>query len=64
MGMKLQEIRQIAKGMGINVNSSRSKQDLIRDIQTTEGNTPCYKVIIDCGIMDCLWRGDCQSKKK
>ena len=62
--MKLQEIRQIAKGMGVDASSSRPKQDLIRDIQTAEGNSPCYKAINDCGIMNCLWRGDCQSKKK
>ena len=62
--MKIQEIRQVAKGMGLNVATSRPKQDLIRDIQSAEGNSACYKTISDCGIMDCLWRGDCQSKKK
>jgi hypothetical protein len=62
--MKIQEVRQIAKGMGLNVSPSRTKQDLIRDIQITEGNTPCYKNISNCGIMNCLWRDDCQSKKK
>jgi hypothetical protein len=62
--MKLQEIKQIAKGMGISVSTGRSKEEVIRVIQTAEGNSPCYKTFSDCGIMDCLWRGDCQSKKK
>jgi hypothetical protein len=62
--MKLQEIRQKAKGMGISTASNRPKEVLIRDIQTTEGNSPCYKTINDCSIDECLWRGDCQSKKK
>ncbi|HNY66438.1 MAG TPA: hypothetical protein PKM41_13465 [Deltaproteobacteria bacterium] len=62
--MKIQDIRQIARRMGINVSAIRPKQDLIRDIQTAEGNSPCFRNIPDCGIMDCLWRGDCQSRKK
>lgn len=62
--MKIQEVRNIAKKMNINTSSSRTKQDLIRDIQITEGNSPCYKAITDCGIMNCLWRSDCLSKKK
>ncbi len=62
--MKIQEVRNIAKKMHIDVSASRTKQDLIRDIQTTEGNSPCYKTISDCGIMNCLWRPDCLSKKK
>jgi hypothetical protein len=62
--MKMQEVRNIAKKMNINIGPSRTKQDLIRDIQITEGNSPCYKTISDCGIMNCLWRSDCLSKKK
>ncbi len=62
--MKIQEIREIAKRMNITVNSSKTKLDLIRDIQVTEGNSPCYKAIANCGITDCLWRDDCLSKKK
>lgn len=62
--MKIQEVREIAKRINVAVNSSRTKQDLIRDIQVTEGNSPCYKAIADCGITNCLWREDCLSKKK
>ena len=62
--MKMQEVRNIAKKMNINTGTARTKQDLIRDIQITEGNSPCYKTISDCGIMNCLWRADCLSKKK
>lgn len=62
--MKMQEVREIAKKMNIVVNSSKTKQDLIHDIQLSEGNSACYKAIPDCGIMNCLWRDDCLSKKK
>jgi len=62
--MKIQEIRQIAKGLGLKAGASKSKQDLIRDIQIAEGNAPCFKNISDCGIMNCLWRDDCQAKEK
>lgn len=62
--MKIQEIKQIAKAMGLKAGVGKTKQDLIRDIQIAEGNSPCFKNISDCGIMNCLWRGDCQSLSK
>jgi len=39
--MKMQDVRTIAKGMGINTGAKRTKQDLILEIQTKEGNIPC-----------------------
>ncbi len=62
--MKMQEVRDIAKKMNLSTGVGRSKQDLIRDIQTNEGNSPCYRAIEYCGVLNCLWREDCQSKKK
>ena len=61
--MKMQDVRNIAKGMGINTGAKRTKQDLILEIQTKEGNIPCYKTRTECPEMNCLWRDDCLSKK-
>jgi len=62
--MKITEIREIAKKMKINAGSKRTKQDLIRDIQIAEGNAACFKNIENCGILNCLWREDCQTDKR
>ncbi|HHO76840.1 MAG TPA: hypothetical protein ENN05_10495 [Deltaproteobacteria bacterium] len=61
--MKLQDIRKMAKNMGINSGSKTTKQDLIRSIQEKEGNFTCYKTRSECHEMDCLWRDDCLPKK-
>jgi hypothetical protein len=47
-----------AKTVGVN-NPSSDKTELIRQIQTAEGYTPCYKTKKECAIMNCCWRGDC-----
>jgi hypothetical protein len=59
--MKMQEIREIAKKLGINIKVGRSKQDIIRDIQVKEGYSPCYRTMDDCGS-DCLWKSDCMGR--
>lgn len=56
--MKIQEIRKIAKAMGVDARVGRSKQDIIRDIQIKEGNEPCYHTRQQCDN-DCLWKEDC-----
>ncbi len=56
--MKIQEIRKLAKNWGVDARVGRSKQDIIRDIQMKEGNTPCYHSTNECGN-DCLWKEDC-----
>jgi len=58
--MKIQEIRSIAKEMG--VKSARiSKGEMIRAIQEAEGNFPCFGTARDgyCDQCDCAWREDC-----
>jgi hypothetical protein len=40
--MTVKEIKVIAKKMGISA-SKMKKADLIRTIQMTEGNTPCFQ---------------------
>lgn len=57
--MKMQEIQKKAKRLGINTNSFK-KTDLIRQIQTAEGNTPCYQTnVSSCDQVECCWRKDC-----
>ena len=60
--MIVQEIRKIAKGMGIN-GTKMLKKELIRAIQVKEGNIPCYQSgINDCAQSDCCWHSDCQKQ--
>ena len=65
--MKVTDIRKIWKSMGqkkvkgFNTRTMK-KQELIRHIQKTEGNAPCYKgnFSASCGQTDCLWFEDCK----
>jgi hypothetical protein len=57
--MKMQEVRKIAKKWGVNIRVGRSKQDIIRDIQTMEGHKPCFGTKETCDQYHCLWREDC-----
>ena len=56
--MNMQEVKTIAKTWGVDVKIGRSKQDIIRDIQTREGYSPCFRTRKECEY-DCLWKGDC-----
>ena len=56
--MKIQEIRKIAKNFSVDVRVVRSKKEIIRDIQTREGNAPCFRTKDECEN-DCLWKADC-----
>ena len=62
--MKVTEIRNKARGLGVKNYSRLNKADLIKAIQVAEGNSPCYQQIYDCRIDDCLWRGECQVPDK
>ena len=59
--MKFQEIRDMAKGMGINKYNNMKKVDLIRAIQKAENNIDCYGTqrVTSCREETCLWRSDC-----
>jgi hypothetical protein len=59
--MKFQEIRNMAKGMGIKKFNNMKKVDLIRAIQKTENNIDCYGTqrVDSCQEEKCLWRSDC-----
>ncbi|MCX7192062.1 MAG: SAP domain-containing protein [Proteobacteria bacterium] len=58
--MKLEVVRTIAKSHGIHTGK-RSKIDLIKFIQSDEGNFDCFATAC-AGVCDqgaCLWRDDC-----
>lgn len=60
--MKMTEVRQRAKLLGIKPGRKR-KADLIREVQRTEGNFPCFGTAHDfCDQHNCSWRKDCLGK--
>jgi len=63
--MQMQEIRNMAKSMGLKT-SRLSKVDLVRQIQSTEGNFGCFATAQDgdCDRLDCAWRDDCFTSAK
>ena len=57
--MKMQEVRQMAKKMGIN-SFGKTKTDLIREIQRNEGYFDCYGTAGDqCDQLECAFRTSC-----
>ena len=48
-----------AKEMGLKGLSKKSKPEIIHELQTAEGNVPCFGRIPDCGIVECLYRSEC-----
>lgn len=58
--MKLDGVKKIAEQHGIKTGKLR-KADLIRAIQQSEGNQPCYGTgqATSCGQPHCSWRDDC-----
>jgi len=58
--MTVKEIKEIAKKMGISAGKLK-KVDLVRTIQLTEGNAPCFQTgnMETCGQENCSWRSDC-----
>jgi hypothetical protein len=60
--MKMQEIRAMAKGLGVN-SFGKSKIDLIREIQLKEGNFDCYATSNGyCDQLSCVFRSSCLSE--
>lgn len=57
--MNMQEIKQMAKQLNIKYGKMK-KADLVRTIQTNEGNFPCFQTATDfCDQIICCWREDC-----
>ncbi|MBP7867809.1 MAG: SAP domain-containing protein [Acidobacteria bacterium] len=63
--MRLEEIKKIAQGFGIRPQGMK-KGELIRTIQTTEQNIPCYGTerVDHCHETRCLWSGDCRRERE
>jgi hypothetical protein len=63
--MHMQTVRERAKSMGIRAGRA-SKLMLIRQIQTSEGNFPCFATAYesDCDQVNCAWREDCFSSAR
>jgi len=59
--MTLKLVREKARTMGVKNITRFNKEKLIRIIQSSEGNSPCFKEINDCWEFGCLWREECQS---
>ena len=59
--MKLQEMREIAKRLGLAKADSLKKVQLVREIQRREGNFDCFATAHDghCDQSACVWRADC-----
>lgn len=58
--MKLEVVRTIAKSHGIHTGK-RSKNDLVKAIQSDEGSFNCFATAYagECDQGECLWRDDC-----
>lgn len=63
--MQMQEIRNMAKSMGLKT-SRLSKVNLVREIQSAEGNFECFATTQNgfCDRQDCVWRDDCFTAAK
>lgn len=58
--MTMEEIRVIAKQRNLKTGSV-SKTDLIRSIQSANGNVACFNTVAPaaCQQANCMWSGDC-----
>jgi hypothetical protein len=58
--MNYSDIKALAESRGLKP-VPRKKVDLVRAVQSHEGNTACYATGASaaCGQDGCLWRGDC-----
>lgn len=63
--MKIQAIRNIAKSRSIDPGAL-SKTELIKSIQSSEGNFDCYATAYagECDQSGCSWRDDCFDASK
>jgi len=58
--MKMKEIREKAKALGLKKTFGLSKSELIKRIQKTEGNFDCFGTAKGyCDQFQCCFREDC-----
>jgi len=60
--MKINDVRKMAKKMGINTYGVK-KKDIIRAVQRAENNIACFATerVESCNEEKCSWRDDCLS---
>ena len=57
--MTMEKIKEKAKTLGVTPGKMK-KEDLIRSIQTAEGNFPCFMTANGfCDQQNCVWRKEC-----
>ena len=62
--MHMQEVRKRAKVFSLKTGGM-NKVDIIHQIQTREGNTPCFQTGREfCDQANCCWRSDCLPQAK
>ena len=59
--LKINEIRNKARDLGVTFARHTLKTDLIQAIQSAEGNCSCFATtkVGSCGQEGCCWRGAC-----
>jgi hypothetical protein len=62
--MKIDEIRERGRALGIAGLDDMQKADMIRAIQLAEGNRECFGNIwnFECLQLDCCWRKNCLTR--
>jgi hypothetical protein len=62
--MKINEIRALAKSLGIN-SFGKTKAELIKEIQRKQGNFDCFGTALDyCDQLECIFRASCLPDKQ
>jgi hypothetical protein len=57
--MNMKQVKEKAKALDLKPGRMK-KVELIRAIQTAEGNFPCFQTAQDdCGQTGCCWKDDC-----
>jgi hypothetical protein len=57
--MNMKQVKEKAKALDLRPGKLR-KADLVRAIQTAEGNSPCFQSAQDhCSQTGCCWKDDC-----
>ena len=59
----VKQLRVMARELKVSRYSRMTKADLIRAIQSAEGNQPCFEQIPGCGQDDCLFLLECQGRE-
>lgn len=63
--MKMKEVREKAKALGLKNTFGLSKAELIKMIQRAEGNFDCFGTAKDyCDQFECCFREDCLQPAK